>query len=129
MSTVHFRVRRLVACMLLPTMLAACMTWKTQDVSPRQLVNEQQPDTVRVTLADGTRFTLGTPGVSGDTIFGNVASERMVFPFDDVAELSVRGTSATKTIGLVVLGAITIFCVVAIAGDFEGGMSLRSGYR
>ncbi len=111
MSTVHFRVRRLVACMLLPTMLAACTTWQTQDMSPQQFFTEQQPDTLRVTLADGTEYALGKVSVSGDTIFASVALERMVFPFDDVAELAVRGTDATKTAGLV---GVTVGVLVAI---------------
>jgi hypothetical protein len=66
----HAPLRQIIACLLLPTYLAACTTWKTQEASPQQVLADEQPDRVRVELADGSRIVLEHPVVSGDTLMG-----------------------------------------------------------
>jgi len=66
----HPPLRRLVACILLPCSLLACATWKTHEASPQQVLADEQPDKVRVTLTDGSQVVLKQPVVSGDTLTG-----------------------------------------------------------
>ena len=106
-------VRRFIACILLPCYLVACTSWKTQEASPQQVLADDQPDKVRVTLTDGSQVVLEEPAVSGDTLSGLDDSTPVHIPLADVADVEVRKTDIIPTVALVVLGLGVVFVGVA----------------
>ena len=112
-----FTLRRLTCCLLLPVYLAGCSSWYVQEVSPQQLVTEEQPGKIRVTLTDGSQVVLEQPRVSGDTLMGNapkvapsgkvVVSQQVNIPLSDVADVAIQRTDAGKTTGLI-LGTLLV---------------------
>ena len=52
--------RRVIAALLL-VLLTACHSWRPTTVSPQQLIPEEQPSLVRVTLIDGETVTVRDP--------------------------------------------------------------------
>jgi hypothetical protein len=106
-------VRRLIACILLPSYLVACTTWKTQEASPQQVLAEEQPDKVQVTLTDGLQLVLEEPAVSGDTLSGLYDGTPVHIPLADVWSIAVKGTDAKKT-GFVVLGVVLTVVAITI---------------
>ena len=103
----HPPLRRLVACILLPCCLLACVSWNTQEASPQQVLEDEQPDKVRVTLSDGSQVVLEEPVVSGDTLTGVATGQQRSIPLADVSALAVRKTDASRTLGAVVRGGET----------------------
>ena len=116
-------VRRIIACILLPCYLVACSSWKTQEASPQQVINEDQPDKVQVTLADGSQLVLEEPAVSGDTLSGLDDGTPVHIPLADVSSIAVQGTDGGKTGlavfgGLLALGAVVVVVgYIVICGD------------
>ena len=62
---------RTVLLLLLVLHLTACSTWQSVSLdatSPAQLIEEDQPDRVRVTMQDRTQMELERPVVDGDEL-------------------------------------------------------------
>ncbi len=106
-------VRRLIACILLPCYLVACSPWTTQEASPQQVIQDEQPDKVRVTLTDGSQVEVYEPVVSGDTLTGSVDGEQRSIPLADVSALEVRKTNALLTTAFV-FGTIVGLLAIAV---------------
>jgi len=106
-------VRRIIACILLPCYLAACSSWKTQEASPQQVLEDEQPDKVQVTLTDGSQLVLEAPVVSGDTLSGLDDGTPVHIPLANVSSIAVKGTDGAKT-GLAVLGGLLALAAVAV---------------
>ena len=66
------RMERLAFALWLGASAGACTGWQTVQVSPEQLVSEQQPKKVRVTRQDGTRVEVDHPTVADDTLHGTI---------------------------------------------------------
>ncbi len=88
--------------------------------SPEQVLADEQPDNVRVTLIDGSQVEVFQPTVSGDTLTGLREGQRVSIPLASVSELELREGDSGKTVllaaGIVigvgaalVLGAL-IYC-------------------
>ena len=106
----YFKLRRLTCCLLLPVYLAGCSSWYVQEVSPQQLIAEEQPGKIRVTRTDGSQVVLEQPRVSGDTLMGCQIIEvqgqqrcpRVSIPLSDVTDVAIPKTDAGKTAGRIV---------------------------
>ena len=59
--------RRVIAALFL-VLLNACYSWRTATISPAQLIAEQEPSIVRVTLTDGMQLTLRDPSIRNDSL-------------------------------------------------------------
>ena len=107
MSTRTPLARRVIAALLL-VLLTACHSWRPTTVSPQQLIPEEQPSLVRVTLIDGETVTVRDPTMRNDSIVGvtdavGALTRRGVgVASRDVRSLEVRGVSVTKNIVLAV---------------------------
>ena len=108
MSFRQWPFRRAIAGVLLPMYLTGCMTWKTQEVSPQQVIAEQQPGKMRVTLTNGRQLVLSQPGVSGDTLSGRVARDSVDIALADVAKTEVPKFSAVWTVVEVSIGVLAV---------------------
>ena len=112
-------VRRLIACILLPCYLVACMSWQTQEITPEQVLAEKQPDKVRVTLTDGSQVEVYQPRVSGDTLMGLREGQQVSIPLASVTQLELREGDTGKSIaaagivvgvGALLVGGFFIWC-------------------
>ena len=67
-------MRRVIACLLMPSYLAGCSMWEVQtQTTPQHVVaQEQHLDVLHVTLSDGSWVVLEQPEVSGDSLIGVV---------------------------------------------------------
>ena len=91
---------RAVLLLFLLLYLTACQTWHSVSldaISPAQLIEEDQPDRVRVTMQDRTQMELERPVVDGDELVAPGVS----MPLEDILRLEVRGISIIRTIGVV----------------------------
>ena len=90
------------ALLMLVLYLGACTSWRPSTVSPRQLIEEEQPGAVRVTTTDGTRVLLREPSIEADSISyvsldlaaappggiaGQVRTEGLKIPLSQVSEI------------------------------------------
>jgi hypothetical protein len=113
--------------------VGACVGWKTQRVSPDQVV-AKNPAQVRVTLGNGNRIVLVRPTIIGDSLIGappgsdpkRVAPRRVV-PLADVRSVEVRRVNAGRTALLIAGVGVTAVAVIAVAtwdGPLGGGGGL-----
>ena len=128
-------LRRLTCCLLLPAFLAGCSSWWVQEVSPQQLITEDQPEKIRVTLTDGSQMVLEQPRVSGDTLMGKFApkdfapsaqvqlkrGEQVNIPLSDVTDVAIQKTDPGKIFGMVLVVGAFLFgaLIVAIRNSLE----------
>ena len=98
-------IRRLIACILLPTYLAACMSWQAQEASPQQVLAEEHLDKVLVKLADGSKLVLERPVVAGDSLIGLDDGTPVHIPLADVSSIAVKKHDSGKT-GLAAIGGV-----------------------
>ena len=106
---------------------AACTSWRVEEVSPAQLISEDNPSHLRVTLKDGSRVEMEHPETVGDTLVSRIqdplpsgsgsSTERI--PFSYVARIETKHTSPGKTAGLVV-------GLTALAAIIAGGVAIAT---
>lgn len=115
----------------------ACMSWKTQPVSPDQVV-AKQPDQVRVTLESGSRIVIARPAIIGDSLIGTPPgadtkriAQRLAVPLSDIRSVEVQRVNAGKTALLIAGVGVTALAVIAAADccgpDFKPAPSGGSG--
>ena len=104
--------RRLIAALLL-VLLTSCYSWRPTTISPARIIAEEEPSTVRVTLADGTQLTLDDPTIRSDSIVSKEGEAQVVV--SDVSRVELRLLSVAKTIGIIVavpVGLVLYFASV-----------------
>ena len=77
--------------------LTACQAWhgvSLDAISPAQLIEEEQPDRVRVLMRGGTELELENPSVEGDELVAPGVS----MPLADILLLEVREFSMDRTV-------------------------------
>ena len=105
---------RAVLLLFLLLHLTACQTWHSVSldaISPAQLIEEDQPDRVRVSGGGVLDLELVSPAVEGDQLVG--AGDFSV-PLEDILRLEVRGLSLLRSIGFVYLSMVA--AVLAVIG-------------
>ena len=116
--------RRVIAALLL-VLLTACHSWRPTTVSPQQLIPEEQPSLVRVTLIDGETVTVRDPTMRNDSIVGvtdavGALTRRGVgVASRDVCLLEVRRLSPFRTVGVVVLASAILAAIASFAPYFD----------
>ena len=126
----YFTLRRLTICLLFPAYLAACSSWHVQEVSPQELVTEEQPKKIRVTLIDGSQMEIEHPRVSGNTLIGCEVRDRRYCPSDpgallesgrqvsiplsDVRDVAISKTDAGKITMLIVGTVLVVGAAVVV---------------
>ena len=112
--------RRFIAALLM-VLLTACHSWRPTTVSPQQLIPEERPSRVRVTLTDGETVTVKDPTMRNDSIVGvtDAVGALMTRPVGvasrDVRLLEVRRLSVTKS----VLTSAAVAAFVSFAPYFD----------
>ncbi len=90
--------------------LTACQAWQSvplDAISPAQLIEQDQPDRVRVSGEGVLDLELMSPAIEGDQLVGAVSGASV--PLEDIISLEVWKRSVRHTIlfGSVWLGLIT----------------------
>jgi len=121
---------RFAALVLIGLHLSACVTWQPVPLNRQRILEEQQPERVRIRQADGTRIELRNPRVERDSLIAEVSgqppstqlgAETVRIPLADVRGLEIRHFDIWGTIGLVVgiWYGLTLACA---AGLVCGGL-------
>ena len=96
---------RAVLMLFLVLNLTACQTWQgVATTSPAQLIEETQPDRVRVTVRGEGAVELANPSVEGDQLVG---ADGASMPLADVLLIQIRNFNSGRTF-LAVLGVFTL---------------------
>ena len=99
---------------------ASCQTWRATTVAPQQLVTQEHPSVVRLTLKDGGIVVLAQPAVRNDSLASAVDAGAGV-ALTDICVLEVRRLSRARSLGLaLIVGAIGASWT-AIARRTQGG--------
>jgi hypothetical protein len=94
--------------------LTACQTWQSVSldaISPAQLIEEDQPDRVRVSGVDVLDLELERPAVDGDQL---VAPGGFSMPLADILRLEVRGLHILRSLGAGYLGGLAVAGLVMV---------------
>ncbi len=114
-------LRRVILPLTLLAFLSACHKWVPLEPPVAQAIAEEEPGTVRVTLADDSRVVLKEPRVSGDSLVALDDTVRVAL--DDVQQIEARRANTPATIGLVVgsiaaaFGVLILALVIACSGE------------
>jgi hypothetical protein len=103
---------RAVLLLFLLLHLTACQTWQSVSldaISPAQLIEEDQPDRVRVTGGGVLDLELVSPSVEGDHLVG---AGNLSVPLEDILRLEVRGFSLGRTVMWIAVGYVAAFVAV-----------------
>ena len=79
---------------------SGCVGWRTESVSPRELLRGGQVQAIRITKTDKTMVEMWSPVVSGDSVAGHPterAIARFAVPLSAVGMIESRHTSVGKT--------------------------------
>ena len=118
---------RAVLLLFLVLNLTACQTWQSVSlgaISPAQLIEEDQPDRVRVTGGGVIDLEVVSPSVEGDQLVG---VGDVSVPLEDILRLEVRGLHILRTIGVVPLAMVGGVVLGMLICGLEEGLTGQSG--
>jgi len=105
-----------VAALLMTVQLAGCTYWKVETVSPVALIENHQPDVLRVQSGDGRRQLLYEPAIRGDSLVGTSSydskRQNRSVALAGVTRVETHHVSANRTVAMI----MGIAAVVAAAG-------------
>lgn len=106
---------RSIAWVALVTCLPACSSWKVSTVPPAQLLADEPPAKIRITLADSSKVVLSQPELVEDTLVGQSGDHQMRVATADAVHLAVRRKDAVSTVGLTVglVGGLWLVAFIA----------------
>jgi len=117
------RVGGLLLCLGLTAGGGGCVGWRTESVSPRELLRGEPLSAVRVTKPDQTRVEIWSPSLVGDSIAGHPterAIARFYVPLSSVQMIQTRRTSIGRTLlaGLAIGGGIVVYALLQSLNQF-----------
>ncbi len=110
---------RVVSLVLMPIFLAGCtMQWKPTTLSPQNVVRYARPDSLRVTLTDGSRLIATQPAIVGDSLFYGARTsdptegrrnDRPAIPLSEIATLeTIKVGGVGVTLGYVGFALVAV---------------------
>ena len=127
----HHAARRAVAVVLGGLALGGCMTWRTVQQRPQDLLAQHPGQTVRAVLTSGRWLTLDHPFVRNDSLGGVPDSAPNALPtmvaLADVHHLEIHQVSGGRTVAVVAVVAGAALIVVAVAAAASAVSSGSSG--
>jgi len=117
------RTRRTVGSAL-AVLLPGCTSWHATTLPPRELIESEQPDVVRVTQTSGDQIVLREPSLAGDSIAGVWFEDRgirIAVPLERVDALELPGQAAGGDLLITVLLApVFVGLLILLVPDFGG---------
>jgi len=115
-------LQRIISIALIAGQLSACTTWRTETVSPADVLRVYRPAKVRVEHLDGHLEVLYDPEVRKDTVVGRRAAydptPNRALSFTQIKQVATRDVSTGRTVGFV-LGLGLIAALVARSIRFQ----------
>ena len=117
----HFR--RVLAPVIAVSLVSACGKWTVVEMAPRDVIADQEPERVRLTMLDGEEIELYGATVTNGHIVGQtkegydrvalrpVMSSNVRIAVDSVTHIEIRETDVFKTVWLVTM---VLSAVVAV---------------
>ena len=122
---------RPLALALLVLHLSACTTWQLTNVSPSQMIVDEQPSRLRITLMDGERVTLNHVEARADSVVGEETITADVgfdcqlrsVAFSDIRQMEIGRNHALRTAALLgPLFLVTSLFLYCATGACEPGL-------
>ena len=108
--------------------LSACMSWRSESLSPAQLIATKNPPVVQVTRTDSSKVILKDLEVAGDTLYGHPQSsledtpgDRAGIPLAGIQGIATHKSDPTKTTLLVAGIGVATFAALCVADAFGCG--------
>ena len=122
-------LHRPIAWLLLALYSAGCHTWRSETVSPIQLVSQDKPSLIRITTRGGTRVVVSRPVVKNDSVVGVTRGGPVRIGGDEIGRLEVRRVSVGRTVGLFlsISGALAVVGLLAAVCSADNGHLTVSG--
>ena len=108
---------RRAALLLLVLSLGACTTWRVTAVSPRQVIDEQQPSAIRAITLEGITVAVDQPTVVNDSIASRSRVAQPILSLDEVRAVEVRVIHSVKTVGLALITSYLALLLFASFGQ------------
>jgi hypothetical protein len=110
---------RLTAAVLIATVLHGCTSWHVRPLplQPAHFSRSVHPGKVRLTLADGSRVTVPSPVIRGDSMFGN--SPPVALALTSIRWAEVLQTDDGKSILLMAGLGLTALIIYAVTSFDE----------
>ncbi len=115
-----------LATMACVVVLTGCSSWRIEPFSPRQVIESQRPDVVRVIHTDGRRSVVRYPEIRADSLFGSPGFRGgrtqpvTAVPVSEIQALETSHHSPVRTLGLAValtyLGRVGMFLLFLASG-------------
>ena len=112
--------------LILTCLSAGCATWRVETASPRSLIVDEQPRSVRILLKDSTEVLIANPVIRSDSIAGVVRIQAgigggplqdltVAVALADVASASVAVVDTRKAVLLLVPVGLALGIVILLA--------------
>jgi hypothetical protein len=114
--TMH--VRRIALTIAVTMQLSGCVAWRRQEVAPKKLILETNPEVVQVIRRDSSKTLVYQPKIISDSLLTGhpsaLAIERLVIPLNDITAVATRYKHMGKTLiaGLAVLGGVAVYALL-----------------
>jgi hypothetical protein len=102
--------------------VSACMSWRSEPLSPAQLIATKNPPVVQVTRTDSSKVILKDPEIAGDTLYGHPQSsldetpaDRAGIPLAGIQSIATHKSDPTKTTLLVAGIGVATFAALCAA--------------
>jgi hypothetical protein len=116
--------RRPIAYTLLLWYLAACTSWRVQELTPQQVIDRWHPASVRITTADSSEFVLDKPWIPvRDSLLGFRNGVPASVAVSDITAVALWQPDSGKTIGLIAGLSLVLILAAAAAGGINIGPS------
>jgi hypothetical protein len=84
-------------------LVCACKSWQAPRITPREVIRQRQPTSIRVLRTDSTRIEVRSPRVVGDSLVGlrvepsSSDSGRLAIPLSQVSQVTIRQPDPIRT--------------------------------
>ncbi len=110
-------LRRVVLPLTLLAFLSACHKWVPLEPPVAQAITEEEPGTVRVTLADNSRVVLKEPHISGDSLIAfeeGKEPQTVAVPLEDLQRVEEKRANTPATVVLILGAAVLAFFALGV---------------
>jgi len=115
-------LRLFVLPFTLTVWLSACMSYATMKSPVEHSIDQEEPDHIRVTLNDDSRFVVAEPRIVADSLVGfdnkswdrerRVYTQSVRLALKDVSIVERKESNTLVTAGLAMLGALTLGALI-----------------
>ncbi|HSM16189.1 MAG TPA: hypothetical protein VK845_04200 [Gemmatimonadales bacterium] len=118
------RAKQILSLIVMVSYLAGCTEWQVQPVTPKQLVETEQPSKVRVETTRKEKLVLHQPFIRDDALWSLVRGDSTRISLDEIVPVEKKaalpGNTAFLVVGIVAYLALGIAYHNAISNSRLG---------